>query len=85
MLIGPSQLYGIQPSLTITVVGLFMAGLFTSSIFVPAYPEVKTEGRRYALKDGYTKIQEEKLGDMAAGLVTFTFTLFVFAGIIIGN
>ena len=45
MMIGPSKLFAMAPSFTLTYVGLAIAGVFSGMINVPSYPELKEEAK----------------------------------------
>ena len=46
MLIGPSQLLGLDPHIAFTYIGLLLSGTFSGMMFAPAYPEALINNSR---------------------------------------
>ena len=62
-MVGPSEILGINESLTIMIVGLFLSACFLGSIAIPALPEMLE-----SIDGKFLESEKEKAGNYSAGI-----------------
>lgn len=63
ILVGPSEILGINESLSTMIVGLFLSACFLGSIAIPALPEMLE-----AIEGKFKESESEKAGNYSAGI-----------------
>ena len=86
MLMGPSKLFGIPPTLGCVLVGLPMLGFFQALCFIPSLPEaIECYQQKYKIIEGVNPALDNKLNDVLSSQYGLFYNLSSLVGPILGG